>query len=54
VRAHKLTMAGYEFWKVLIAATVAVAAIAGFLGYKIGRIPPAPIIIQQMPAPKAQ
>jgi hypothetical protein len=49
---YKLTMAGFEFWKVLIAGIIAAAAIAGVLGYKLGSIPPAPIVIQQLPPPK--
>ena len=50
---YKLTMAGFEFWKVLIAAVIAATATAGFLGYKLGSTPPAPIIIQQLPPPAA-
>jgi hypothetical protein len=49
---YKLTMAGFEFWKVLIAGVIAAAAIAGVLGYKLGSIPPAPIVIQQLPPTK--
>jgi hypothetical protein len=35
-----------EYWKTLIAAMAAVALLTGVLGYKIGAVPPAPIIIQ--------
>lgn len=42
---YKLTMAGFEFWKVLVAAVVAAAAIAGVLGYKIGQTPPQTITV---------
>jgi hypothetical protein len=46
---YKRTLTRWEPWKVIITAVVAAAAIAGFVGYKIGSIPPAPIIIQQLP-----
>jgi len=47
---YQLTIAGWEAWKVFIAALVAVAAVAGFLGYKLAQVPPTPIVIQLAPA----
>jgi hypothetical protein len=51
---YKVTLTRIEPWKTIIAALIAVAAIFGFLGYKIGSQPvPAPIVIQ-VPAPAPQ
>ena len=38
---------------VIVTAT-ATAALAGAIGYKIGQTPPAPIVIQLVPAPAAR
>jgi hypothetical protein len=46
---YKQTLGYFEAWKVLFAAIAATALLvgigAGWLGYEIGKIPPAPIII---------
>jgi len=47
---YKQTLGYWEGWKVLIAAIAATAILvgagAGWLGYLVGRTPPAPIVIQ--------
>jgi len=43
---YKRTMRRWEPWKVIVATVAATAALAGFVGYKVGTIPPVPIIIQ--------
>jgi hypothetical protein len=49
---YKRTLRRWEPWKVIIGAVAATAALAGFVGYKVGSIPAAPIVIQQIPAPR--
>jgi hypothetical protein len=48
--------AGWETPKNIAILAAAMAAVigagAGFIGYKIGREPPAPIVIQLQPTPK--